>query len=199
MKKFLCYDTNDAASGKINVSVNGVLSPNATVPSTNGTAYQQLVTDGEGNTKWEDRLAYESITEKILIDNTSVTVDRDSGESEKVSCDWELIVGEKYTVRDGDFVVEGIVAQEGNGYKFLVVEDGAVLLYQYPGYWKLSSRANGLHTLTLSGPSASTKKIDPKYIPSELNEIILLSSTTSSSKKFKITVHDSGVITAIEV
>ena len=59
MKKFLCYDTNDAASGKINVSANGVLKPSSTVPSTNGAAYQQLVTDGEGGVKWEDRLAYE--------------------------------------------------------------------------------------------------------------------------------------------
>ena len=59
MKKFLCYDTNDAANGKVNVGANGVLKPNATVPSTNGAAYQQLVTDGDGNTKWEDRLAYE--------------------------------------------------------------------------------------------------------------------------------------------
>ena len=57
MKKFLCYDTNDAASGKIGVNSNGVLSPNATVPSTNGSANQQLVTDGDGNVKWEDRLA----------------------------------------------------------------------------------------------------------------------------------------------
>lgn len=199
MKKFLCYDTNDAASGKINVSVNGVLSPNATVPSTNGTAYQQLVTDGEGNVKWEDMLAYESITEKKLIDNASVTVNRDSGESEKVSCNWELIVGEKYTVRVDDNVVEGAVAQEGNGYKFLVVAEGAVSLYQYPGYWKLMSRVNGQHPVTLSGPSASTKKIDPKYIPSELNEIVLSSSTSGSSKKFKITVDDSGAISATEV
>ena len=59
MKRFLCYDTNDAASGKIDVNSNGVLSPNATVPSTNGTAYQQLVTDGESKVKWEDRLAYD--------------------------------------------------------------------------------------------------------------------------------------------
>ena len=58
MKRFLCYDTNDAASGKISVNSNGVLSPNATVPSTNGAANQCLVTDGEGNVKWEDRLAY---------------------------------------------------------------------------------------------------------------------------------------------
>lgn len=164
MKKFLCYDTNDAASGKIGVNSNGVLSPNATVPSTNGSAYQQLVTDGDGSVKWEDMLAYESITEKKLIDNASVTVDRDSGASEKVLCDWELIVGEKYTVQDDDSVMEGIVAQEGNGYKFLVWGDGACLLYQYPGYWKYSSRTNGQHTLTLSGPSASTKKIDAQYL-----------------------------------
>lgn len=59
MKKFLCYDTNDAASGKINVDSRGMLKPNSTVPSTNGAAYQQLVTDGDGNTKWEDRLAHE--------------------------------------------------------------------------------------------------------------------------------------------
>ena len=59
MKRFLCYDTNDAASGKIDVNSNGVLSPNATVPSTNGTAYQHLVTDSDGKVKWEDRLAYD--------------------------------------------------------------------------------------------------------------------------------------------
>ena len=59
MKKFLCYDTNDAASGKINVGANGMLKPNSTVPSTNGSAYQQLVTDRDGGVKWEDRLAYD--------------------------------------------------------------------------------------------------------------------------------------------
>ena len=51
MKKFLCYDTNDAASGKINVDNRGMLKPNSTVPS--GSApYQQLVTDGTGNVNW---------------------------------------------------------------------------------------------------------------------------------------------------
>ena len=69
MKKFLCYDTNDAASGKINVSANGVLKPNSTLPSTNGSAYQQLVTDGDGNVKWEDRLAYDDSRVVVDVDN----------------------------------------------------------------------------------------------------------------------------------
>lgn len=60
MKKFLCYDTNDAASGKIDVDSRGILKPNSTVPSTNGTPYQQLVTDGNGNTQWEDKMAVDS-------------------------------------------------------------------------------------------------------------------------------------------
>ena len=51
MKKFLCYDTNDAASGKINVDSRGMLKPNSTVPS-GGTPYQQLVTDSTGNANW---------------------------------------------------------------------------------------------------------------------------------------------------
>lgn len=59
MKKFLCYDTNDASSGKVNVSANGILKPNATVPSSSGEPYKSLVTDRDGGVKWEDRLAYE--------------------------------------------------------------------------------------------------------------------------------------------
>ena len=72
MKKFLCYDTNDAASGKINVDSRGMLKPNSTVPSTNGASYQQLVTDGKGGVKWEDRLAYESDPAMVEIFKESI-------------------------------------------------------------------------------------------------------------------------------
>ena len=67
MKKFLCYDTNDVATGKINVDNRGILKPNSTVPSTNGTAYQYLVTDSEGEVRWEDRLAYDD--SKLVVDS----------------------------------------------------------------------------------------------------------------------------------
>ena len=59
MRKFLCYDTNDATSGKINVDSRGMLNPNSTVPPANGSINQYLVTDSNGNMKWEDRLAYD--------------------------------------------------------------------------------------------------------------------------------------------
>ena len=42
------------------------------------------------------------------------------------------------------------------------------------------------------------KKIDKMFIPS-MNSVILNSSTSGSSKKFKITVDDSGTISATQV
>lgn len=53
--------------------------------------------------------------------------------------------------------------------------------------------------ITWDGNTEFTKTIDPKYIPSELNEIILPSSTSGSTKQFKITVDDSGTISATEI
>ena len=76
MKKYLCYDTNDAVSGRVNVDSRGVLRPNATVPSTNGAPFMQLVTDGEGNVNWEGRLAYEDNTFVNVLPEQSVTFNR---------------------------------------------------------------------------------------------------------------------------
>ena len=45
-----------------------------------GTPYQQLVTDGDGNAKWEDRLAYETdpvLTE--IVQEETVTFTNESG------------------------------------------------------------------------------------------------------------------------
>ena len=44
-----------------------------------GQAYQQLVTDAYGNAKWEDRLAYASVTETELMPEQTVAFS-DSGE-----------------------------------------------------------------------------------------------------------------------
>lgn len=54
------------------------------------------------------------------------------------------------------------------------------------------------HTLSIKSIDEDIKKIDEKYLPS-VKELILLSSTADSSKKFKITVDDSGTIKATEV
>ena len=76
MKKYLCYDTNDAVSGRVNVDSRGMLRPNATVPSINGAPFMQLVTDGDGNVNWEDRLAYEGNTFVNVLPEQSATFKR---------------------------------------------------------------------------------------------------------------------------
>ena len=52
--------------------------------------------------------------------------------------------------------------------------------------------------ISWDGNTATIKKLDEKFIP-DMDSVILNSSTTDSTKKFKITVDDSGNITATEV
>ena len=76
MKKYLCYDTNDAVSGRVNVDSRGMLRPNATVPSTNGVPFMQLVTDADGKTQWTDMLAYDANPFVNVLPEQSVRFER---------------------------------------------------------------------------------------------------------------------------
>ena len=221
MKKFLCYDTNDAASGKINVSANGVLKPNSTVPSTNGAANQQLVTDGKGGVKWEDRLAYDD--SKLVIDfggsTQYVKVADEVPSWASIDTPIEIWANtgyngtenpERYTaLGNGSFMIEdgqAIIITTDNfvidGTDVVIREKGVYFAYRPDGILYITGIASAdsdTPEITWDGNIETIKTIDPKYIPSELNEVILPSSTSGSSKKFKITVNDSGAITATEV
>ena len=52
--------------------------------------------------------------------------------------------------------------------------------------------------ISWDGNTATIKKLDEKFIP-DMDSVILNSSTSGSTKKFKITVDDSGNISATEV
>ena len=65
-----------------------------------GTSYQQLVTDGSGNTKWEDRLAY---TNRIAgSDGPIVAFQAYLNTISPLTLSEPLIVGAPYTVKEGD-------------------------------------------------------------------------------------------------
>ena len=67
------------------------------------------------------------------------------------------------------------------------------------GVWTMAIRKTGdSHTVSIKSIDEDIKKIDEKYLPS-VKELNLLSSTGGSSKKFKITVDDTGTIKATEV
>ena len=214
MKRFLCYDTNDAASGKIGVNSNGVLSPNATVPSTNSAAYRQLVTDGDGNVKWEDRLAYVGVgfTEELNGTFTgSLYASNGIYEFSKTNFYKYFGQGQKYTVSfngemykcetKGPFEPYGGIGNmsvnnegeedTGEPFYFLTDIEGNLWLRWKESYGKTVS-------IIIYSESEKPFPIDEKFIP-EMSSVTLKSSTSGSSKKFKITVNDSGTITATEV
>ena len=214
MKRFLCYDTNDAASGKLGVNNNGVLSPNATVPSTNGAAYQCLVTDGDGNVKWEDRLAYKRNADTILWSENDVPFGVYNGVyygGPDWSSDNPKNPGVDYLIVEFDDAVYKL-AYRGYGYgnEHLAVnskdDTGEPLFIEFvldpeSGMFTLKIYTNIVgesHNVKIYYESEQYVTIPEKYIP-VMSSVTLKSSTSGSSKKFKITVDDSGTISATEV
>ena len=200
-------------SDTLGVDENGRLSVNG------GEPYKSLVTDGEGNAKWEDRLAYEEVKKYSLPYNTNGLESAQIGEAfyYKVSDDLpdpnDVIQGALYSGPDGIYL-SGKVSDgyENNGNCLYDTNIGAfIICYQasityYGKIYSVPSTgvylSEGINTfdggdMYLQVQHVNT--IDKKFIPSELNEMILPSSTPSSSKKFKITVDDSGTISAAEV
>ena len=55
------------------------------------------------------------------------------------------------------------------------------------------------HTISVKTIAETVTPIAAEFLPSEINELIMNSSTTGSTKKFKITVDDNGTISATEV
>ena len=55
------------------------------------------------------------------------------------------------------------------------------------------------HTISVKTAGEIVTPMAEEFLPSEVNELIMNSSTPDSTKKFKITVDDSGTISATEV
>ena len=208
MKKFLCYDTNDAANGKVNVGVNGVLKPNATVPSTNGAAYQQLVTDGDGDTKWEDRLAYEvrtmvldhvvnkfttqsSVLPNVNYNGTDKALTDDNiGDNYIVTIngvEYRTVLRKKYTQYWNTYYYLGsdppAVANNmsGNEFPFSIYIDGTHDGKDSSIYFTLDNDTLP-HRITVE--KYTTKKIDEKYLPAATKYVNITQTIVDGNETF---------------
>ena len=193
MKKFLCYDTNDAASGKINVDNRGILKPNSTVPSTNGATNQQLVTNSNGNVQWEDRLAYEG-SSKLVVDFAggmqAIKV------ADEVPSWMSVDAPTKIWTSDGTNVtvtIENNVGYDNGSFRiyamvFAITEDNSVIRihendeggYEFPEkgvYFAIDSHEyiSGIASadsdtpeITWDGNISGIKKLDEKFLPDML-------------------------------
>ena len=123
----------------------------------------------------------------------------------------ELIAGETYKVTLDGVEYEETVCQafqEGAFYigasEFL---NGATppsdmpficIYYSKNGVSTFGTTTGFYHEIIIKSIKSQTVPIPDKYIP-EMNSVTLLSSTANSTKKFKITVDDSGTLKATEV
>lgn len=128
---------------------------------TGGAAYQQLVTDSDGNPKWEDRLAYEYNVnfinaQQFIFDSTQMLIG--SG---------DLLVGETYKVifdsteyscecvNVGGLPIVGSVDFSFSDYPFVFASRNGQLM--------CNVQSAGTHTISLSGKAA--KCIPERFIP----------------------------------
>ena len=201
-------------SDTLGVDENGRLGVNG------GEPYKSLVTDGEGTAKWEDRLAYDD--SKVVVNdgagNQLVKVSDEVPSWASVDAPMKVWMsnGTNQTVNPADYVDFGngsFIAQAAvfvttdnleapAGETPVVFPKKGVYFASMPDVFYttgIASADSDTPEITWDGNIGTIKTIDPKYIPSELNEIIVPSSTSGSSKKFKITVDDSGAVSATEV
>ena len=177
------------------------------------------MTDGDGTAKWEDRLAYEG--SKLTIDYiqgyqlVKVADEIPSWVSMDAPMKLWASAGAPNTIPAEDYLDLGNGSFGVGEYAFIITTDNIELefyglVFPEKGVYFASGPDNfyiaGIASadsdtpeITWDGNIEMVKTIDSKYIPSELNEVVLPSSTSGSSKKFKITVDDSGTISATEV
>ena len=185
------------------------------VGGSEGKAYQYVVTDEDGSAKWEDRLAYDD--SRLVVDFPNgaklVTVSDEvpSWASVEASIKFWLNNGRNATTApeenvdfgNGSFSASMVIfiATDNVESSGVVFPEKGVYFMSFNGKYVtgIASADSDTPEIVWDGNVETIKTIDPKYIPSELNEVILPSSTPSSTKKFKITVNDNGAITATEV
>ena len=197
-------------SDTLGVDENGKLGVNG------GEPYKSLVTDGSGNTKWKDRLAYDDSRLVVPFNDITRLVKVADEVPSWASIDAPIKVwvsnGENITANPENYIDLGNGSFVASEFVFFITTDNlefnSIVFPEKGVYFAFTSEvyASGIASadsdtpeITWDGNIGTIKTIDSKFIPSELNEIILPSSTSGSSKKFKITVDDSGTISATEI
>ena len=78
-------------------------------------------------------------------------------------------------------------------------DTGEPFLYDYYQNAFATLDTSATHTISVKTTAETVTPMAAEFLPSEVDELIMNSSTTDSTKKFKITVDDNGTISATEV
>ena len=147
-----------------------------------GKAFQQLVTDGNGTARWEDRLAYETdpVLTEIVPEETVAFSDIGGLMGASWPSTFNPVYGSIYTVKfDGNAyncactrVGSGVPALGNLSLAELGEDTGEPFIMFYQGSWVFgSSDSASEHTISISEKQVSISKIDEKYLPTATNII----------------------------
>ena len=212
MKRFLCYDTNDAASGKIDVDSRGMLK------STGSSAQADWnVTDSADPAFIKNKpfgvekgAVIRSVSGLSWSENTGYKKDEYQYKSDVDTSVFKTL--DEIPNVDGNSTIQVVV--DGVTYSDMTIDytdgGGAYSIDVYSEECPVfisSVNAYMADTVTVTFLSNRTDinsvqviDLDKDSIKAMSSDFIEFASTTpGSSKKFKITVNDSGTITATEV
>lgn len=166
----------------LNVNNNGELSING------GTPYQQLVTDGEGTAKWEDRLAYE--TEPVL---TEILPEQSfTGTEMELTGGSKPIVGQTYTVKFDNTEYECICVDLdgtpaiGNAAIWEFDSDTGepfLLTYESGCFYIYVTDETNTHTVSVSGFVTPIVKIPAKFIDKNSSGYIVIHNSGTMTQQ----------------
>lgn len=151
MKKFLCYDTNDAASGKIGVDSRGMLKHDLAYETT--PVITELIPEQEVNFSGGDA---DSPINVILVEGSTYIVKLNDVKYEcvcKVQEDIKYIGN--YSIMTDSFVP---------GYPFLYIDSESL--------WRIAIEP-GTYTLSLSIKQGTIKPIERKYLTNAVRVVSL--------------------------
>ena len=148
-----------------------------------------------------------SIETVTLMEEQEVTFFDDGGYIGQLTDVLEIVVGQTYTVNwDGteyECVCAELHSAPSLGNLSLIGEGddtGEPFIYiPAEGNAFMTRDTSASHTISVTTVREVITPMAREFLPSGVNELIMNSSTPDSNKKFKITVDDSGTISATEV
>ena len=162
---------------------------------TGDTPYQQLVTDSEGNAKWEDRLAYE--TEPVL---TEILPEHNfTGTNQILIGGSKLSIGQTYTVKFDNTEYEcicvdlGGVPAIGNASIMRFGSDTGepfLLGYMHGAFIAFVIDETNTHTVSVSGFVTPIVKIPAKFIDKNSSGYIVIHSSNTMTQQEAETYSD---------
>lgn len=164
------------------------------------TAHQQLVTDADGNVKWEDRTHYEQAVKTTVIENVEITTETDGtfAANHSLSFTFKPTVGQEYIVsfngeeyrcityldQYNEIVIGNIAIVDETG-----EDTGEPFFYYYfedsgeTGYG-LVTREPGTYTFGVSELNAEITKLPSRFLEDTVMDRLLPNETPSENQQF---------------